>query len=130
MLDLTNVQVYLPIVVGVILPAVVALVTKQLATSKFKSLVLVGLSAVSSVIVPLIGATTYDIKAIINNFLVIFGTGVLSYYGLLKPQGVTEKIQSATPNFGAGSVDLPELDELEDVEYVGDDVVDGPTLEG
>lgn len=127
MTDLTNVQLYLPILVGVVLPALVALVTKQLASSRFKNLALIGLSAVSAVVVPLVGATTYDLKAIVNNFLVIFGTGVLSYYGILKPQGIPEKIQTAIPG-GLGNGALPDVEELEDVEYVDETVTDGPTL--
>jgi hypothetical protein len=129
MLDLTNVQVYLPILVGVVLPALVALVTKQVSSSRFKSLALVALSAVSSVVVPLVGATTVDFQAVANNFLVIFGSGVLAYYGVLKPTGVTEAVQTAVPG-GLGTSEAlpgPEFDEFDDVEVVGEDAVDGPT---
>jgi hypothetical protein len=127
MLDLTNVQVYLPILVGVVLPALVALVTKQVASSRFKSITLIALSAVSSVLVPQIGVDAVDLKAVLNNFLLIFGSGVLAYYGVLKPTGATEAVANAVPGGLGGAAPLPEPEFDDDVEVVDDSAVDGPT---
>lgn len=92
-------------VVGIVLPAVVALVTKELASSKFKNTVLIGLSALSSVLVPLLGSTTFNLKEVATTFVTVFGTSLLSYYGVYKPQGISSGIQSAVPS-GLGSVDV------------------------
>lgn len=105
------------VVVGVILPALVGLVTKELASSKFKNTVLLALSAASSVLVPLVGATTFDAKAVLTSFVTIFGTSTLTYLGIYKPQGTTAAIQAAIPG-GIGSVaELPDAGDevIEDV---------------
>jgi hypothetical protein len=103
------------IVVGVILPALVALVTKELASSKFKNTVLLALSALSSVLVPLVGSTTFDAKAVLTSFVTIFGTSTLTYLGIYKPQGATATIQAAIPGGLGAVVELPDA---------GDEVVD------
>jgi hypothetical protein len=111
-LDTMSFNDYLPFIVGVLLPAVVALATKQLASSQFKNIVLLALSAVSAVLVPLTTSdSALDLQSVLNNFLVVFGTSVVAYYGLLKPQGITDAIQNAVPG-GVGPVALPEVEEL------------------
>lgn len=114
-------------VVGVVLPAVVALVTKELATSRYKNTVLLALSAVSAVLVPLVGSDTFDAKVVFTSFVTIFGTSVLTYLGVYKPQGATAAIQEVIPG-GLGSVpELPEvpLDDEDDLEVVDEGVVEG-----
>jgi hypothetical protein len=124
MFENINTATTLAIVVGVILPAVVALVTKQLATSKFKNTVLLALSAVSAVLIPLLGSTTFDAQAVLTSFVTIFGTSVLTYLGVYKPQGTTDSIQAAIPG-GLGSVpELPEAEVGEELEEL-EELVDG-----
>jgi hypothetical protein len=120
----------LAVLVGIVLPALVALVTKQLATSRLKSLTLIGLSAIAAVLTPLVGSDVVDLQAVFSSFAVIFGTGVLSYYGVLKPTGVTDSIQSAIPG-GLGPVDesvytFPtEVDDKGDLEaLIGEEIDD------
>lgn len=95
-------------VVGVILPALVALVTKELASSKFKNTVLLALSAASSVLIPLVGSTTFDAKTVLTSFVTIFGTSTLTYLGVYKPQGATAAIQAAVPGGLGATAELPE----------------------
>jgi len=104
--DLFDTPTSIAFVVGVVLPALVGLVTKELASSRFKNTVLLALSAASAVLIPLIGATTFDVKAVLTSFATVFGTSTLTYLGIYKPQGATAAIQAAVPG-GIGSV--PEL---------------------
>jgi uncharacterized membrane protein len=126
-IDITQYQGWIAILIGVVLPAAVALVTKEMASSKYKNTALLVLSGIASVLVPLSGAASLDVKAVVTNFLTIFGTAVVSYVGIYKPRGTTAAIQSAVPG-GLGSVEeLPvgELDES-DLEPVDDTAVDLP----
>lgn len=111
-------------VVGVILPAVVALVTKELASSKFKNAVLIALSALTSVLVPLVGSSTFDVKQVVTSFATVFGTSLLSYYGVYKPQGITAGIQGAVPG-GLGSADVADGSLEDEVVTEGDAPVEG-----
>lgn len=128
--DLSEYQTQIAVVVGVVLPLIVALVTKQLASSRLKNTVLLGLSAVTALIVPLSVNPVLDVSVFTQSFLTIFGTSVLAYLGVYKPQGTTATIQDKTSQFGVGSNELPDITEYEDVEVVDASAVDGPTLEG
>jgi hypothetical protein len=134
MFDNLDTATTLAIVVGVVLPALVALVTKELASSKFKNTVLLALSAASAVLIPLLGSDTFDVQAVVTSFVTIFGTSVLTYLGVYKPQGATAAIQAAIPG-GLGTVDeLPEEGdgdfdlELEAEEL--EEIVDESAVEG
>lgn len=97
MLESFDTQTVITLLVGVVLPALVALVTKQVASSKLKNTALLALAALSSVLVPLIGAETYDWQAVVTSFLQIFGVSVLTYVGVYKPRGTTDAIQTKVP---------------------------------
>src|SRR6478735_4099557 len=104
MLENLDAVTVVTLLVGVVLPALVALVKKWNAPSKFKNVVLLALSALSSVLVPLVGNTEYDLKAIVIAFLQIFGVATLTYLGFYKPQGTTAAIAEKVPG-GVGPVD-------------------------
>jgi hypothetical protein len=83
------------------------------------------------VLIPLLGSTTFDAQAVLTSFVTVFGTSVLTYLGVYKPQGTTDSIQVAIPG-GLGSVpELPEPDldleaGLEDeLEFVDEGAVEG-----
>jgi uncharacterized membrane protein AbrB (regulator of aidB expression) len=129
--DLFDTPTTIAFVVGVVLPAVVALVTKEIASSRLKNTVLLALSALSSVLIPLIGSTTFDAKAVLTSFATVFGTSTLTYLGIYKPQGATAAIQAAVPG-GIGAVpelpeegdeviDVEEIEEVDDPEAVADE---------
>lgn len=122
-IDITQYQGWIAILVGVVLPAVVALVTKELASSKFKNTVLLALSAVSAVVVPLAGATSLDLKQFATSFLTIFGTAVLAYVGVYKPRGTTAAVQAAVPG-GLGTTVVE--DEFEEPDPADGEIVDVP----
>lgn len=107
-------QTALSIVVGALLPAVVALVTNTLASSRFKSLTLLALSALAGVLTPLVGSSTFNWQEVLASFAATFGTAVLTYYGLLKPTGATQAIGEAIPGGIGPSVALPGYEDVPD----------------
>ena len=105
--------------VGAILPAVVALVTNRLASSQYKSLVLLGLTGVSSVLTPLVGQAEVNWRTVVTTFIVQFGSAVLAYYGALKPLNIAGSdgaIQTKIPGgIGASNAeDLPGYDDFDE----------------
>lgn len=73
------------VLVGAVLPALVALITNRFASSQFKSLALLGVTAISSILTPLVGQATVNWRTVSTTFIVQFGSAVLAYYGALKP---------------------------------------------
>jgi hypothetical protein len=118
------------VAVGVLLPAVVAFVTNRFASSQFKSVVLLALTAIASILNPLLGSNDVEWKNVLTTFFITFGSAVLSYYGALKPLGIggtDGKIQTAVPG-GLGKAPeevIPEEDisDLEEADLPGYDEV-------
>ena len=79
------------IVANVLLPVVVAFVTKQNTLGKYKAYVLLALSAVSAGVLELQQAGTdgFDWKTWLVGIVIAFVTAAASHSGLLKPTGVT-----------------------------------------
>lgn len=86
------------LVVGVILPALVAFVTKEKESARTKALLLLALSVLAT-----IGQTVYqDLEnhqkivagALVYYFVVTYGTGILAYFGLFKPTGVDASLKA------------------------------------
>lgn len=101
----------LTLLVSVVLPALVALVTRRMASSGLKAVVLVGLAAVtgflSELLDALVHATVFDLGAALMMWLTAFIVAVAAHYGLLKPTGVTGSqgaIANAVPG-GLGADD-------------------------
>lgn len=94
-------QYWLTLIVGVVLPAIVALVTKRLASGGVKAITLLFLSVLAGWLTQVIQDDGhFELKATIANILLSFGTAVVAHYGLLQPIKVTGKqgaIQSAVP---------------------------------
>jgi len=94
MTTITTVQVA-SLFVGVFLPILVGLVTKRATNPTIKSLLLLGLSAVSGFLSEFIANTgnfAWD-QALLTS-VVTFVIGVATYYGLWTPTGVTAKAQA------------------------------------
>jgi hypothetical protein len=76
-------------IVGVVIPLLVALVTKQNASSRFKSWALLVLSALGGYFTTLLASDApVDWKSVGLATLSIFVTAVASYYGFTKPARV------------------------------------------
>lgn len=124
-------------IVGAVLPALVALVTNRFASSQFKSLTLLGLTAVSSVLTPLVGSATVNWRTVLTTFAVQFGSAVLAYYGALKPlniAGTDGLIQTKVEGgLGSGVTELKGFDEFDDDDpalFSNEGATDGVPTEG
>jgi hypothetical protein len=92
---------WLSIIIGSVLPALVALVTSRVADKWIKSVLLIALSAVTGVLLEIqAGGGAFSWKQALTTAAVTFASGVVAHFGALKPLGVTGSngvIQSAVP---------------------------------
>jgi hypothetical protein len=93
---------------AVVLPMVVAVVTKRLATGAVKAVVLTLLTVVASILQTIVQADgRFTVQVVVVNFVVTFVTAVATHFGLLQPLRVTGKagvIQEAVPGGVGASV--------------------------
>lgn len=102
------------VVVGLVLPVIVDLVTKRLASGAVKSSVLLGLSLITGVLTAFLqslnAAIPFDWAAAGYGAAVTFVFGVVSFFGLTSSLGISGKngaIQQALP----GGVGRPVQDD-------------------
>lgn len=91
------------ILVGTLIPVLVALVTKKVANSGLKGALNATLSVATGVLNVLVAnGGMADVTAMVNAALLAFTASIVTYYGLLKPTGITGKVQDSTASFGIG----------------------------
>lgn len=103
MVEFTVSAALLSVFAGAVLPVLTGLFTKELASGALKASILALLSAVTGLVngaITMGGAFTGD--AIVAA-AVTWMMAVATYYGYLKPAGVTEKVNAKTSSFGVGS---------------------------
>lgn len=87
--------------VGVVLPLLVALVTKNVSSARFKSLALLVLSGIGGYLTTLLASdAAVDWKTVGVAVLTIFVTAVASFFGFTKPAKIAGSdglIQAAVP---------------------------------
>ena len=85
------------LLIAFVLPVLVGLVTTRVTSGAIKAWLLAGLSLVTSLLVELgrsiASGTTYDLGVALLAALPAFVVSVASYYGLLKPTGITAAVQ-------------------------------------
>jgi len=88
---------------GLVLPLIVAAVTKSTASSSVKGWTLAALSGVAAVIAELLetGFVGFDWRELLNNLLLIFASAVIAYKGGLV-KAPAKNIADRTPNTGVG----------------------------
>ena len=92
----------LNLLVGLMIPLLVGLVTKEVTSSGIKGLLNALLSAVAGVLTVVIDnggswAFTQDMITVgVNTFLI----SIAAYYGVYKPTGASQKVQETTSDFG------------------------------
>lgn len=84
---------YLSALVGVVLPILVALVTRHATSPAIKSLLLLLLSAVSSVLTEALNDAAFNWQQSIFGAVLTFIVGFATYLGLWKPTGVDDKLK-------------------------------------
>ena len=93
-----SVAYWLTLVVTLVLPVAVAVVTKKATNSTLKALLLLALSAATTIISNLLAVDgVTDIGPMITETLSVFFVAVASYFGFWRtdPAGVTTKAQEA-----------------------------------
>lgn len=96
-------------IVGIVLPVLVALLTKAAAPDWVKAMASLLLSAVAGVLTPMLtaGDNPVDWKLVLITILQVFVLSVVAHIGLLKPVGLTGGagvIAVAVPG-GVGAID-------------------------
>ena len=97
---ITTAQV-VTLIVGVLLPMVVALVTKYETSPAVRAILLLVLSGVSGVLNDwLVADGAFDWGQAILSALTTFIVGVATLYGLWKPTGVSDRLTAVGSNTG------------------------------
>ena len=89
---------------GLVIPFLVAIVTKKVASSGLKGVLNLVLSAIAGSTVYLVAADGgYDVQGFVNATMNVFIVSIATYYGVTKPTGLTETVQNVTSGFGLGT---------------------------
>lgn len=89
---------FLTLLVQVVLPVLVAVVTRTSASARVKSLTLLGLTAVTQFISSWIdGFANFDLRVSGFNALIGLAVSVATYYGVWKPTGTSETASKLGP---------------------------------
>jgi VIT1/CCC1 family predicted Fe2+/Mn2+ transporter len=98
----------LSFVVGVLLPVLTGLVTKQAASGSVRAVVLLALSAVSGFVSNWLDAVTTHVPFNVGTtFITVLGTfvvGVAAHFGWWKPTGVSDAVKRVGGFIGPRSV--------------------------
>jgi len=93
----------LTFVVAMLIPVLTALITKSSASSAVKSITTLLLSGVATIIYRIIEANgVVNLKTALSTLAVTWFIAITTYYGLLKPTTVTQKVADIAPNSGIG----------------------------
>lgn len=97
--------------IGIAVPLLVALLSKKVSSGGLKATLNVALSAIGGSVAYLTSAEgDLDFAGYVNAVLNTFTTGIIAYYGFLKPTGISDTITEKTAGFGIGSPPAPELE--------------------
>jgi hypothetical protein len=89
-MNITVDAVWLDLVMGTVLPIVVAIVKRRYGRVWVGAVLLAVLAAAEAVLREVMGANgRFDIKPVLIHFFLTFISGVAMHFGLLKPVGVT-----------------------------------------
>lgn len=88
---------------GLLVPLLVALITKKFASPGLKGFLNLVVSAVVGSTVYLVAENGgYNWLGFVNGALDTFIVSVIAYYGVLKPTGIASTVSDATAGFGLG----------------------------
>ena len=93
----------LTFIVATAIPILTALLTKSSASSSVKSVLTLTLALVATAIQRIITANgVVNLKTAASTFVVTYIIAIATYYGLLKPTGVTGGVNKASARFCIG----------------------------
>lgn len=103
-------ELILYIALGFVLPSLVALVTKRLASGQVKSVVLIALSVVGSMLTELVqtGLDDFNWKTTLSRAVTLFYIAVGTHFGILKGTltGSNGKLAQVVPDKGIGTAQV------------------------
>lgn len=104
----THIDVGLLNFVGAAVPLLVGLVTKWKASARLKAIFNLGLSAIAGAVATAIQSKgSVDATQWFVGIGTTWGISILSYYGLWKPTGTAQTVESKTANIGVGPSSTP-----------------------
>lgn len=93
----------LTFIVGTAIPILTALITKARASSAVKAVVTLTLAVIAAAIQLAIEVNgVVNLRSFLANLAVTWIIAIATYYGLLKPTGVTGKVAQVAPDTGIG----------------------------
>lgn len=94
----------LNLLAGLIIPILVGIVAKKMASSGVKATLNFGLSAIAGALSVAIAANgQVEVGDWVSGMIQTFVVSTATYHGFLKPTGITDSVQNATAGFGVGS---------------------------
>lgn len=102
MTDLFLDPTIISIVLGSVMPILVGVVTKQVASNALKATALAFLSGVTGILAGAQTAGGIVSRETLMLAAVAWVVGVATHFGYYKPTGVSDKVQEKTSNFGVG----------------------------
>lgn len=118
---------------GLLVPLLVATITKKYASAGLKGFLNLVASAVVGSLVYLVAENGgYDWTGFVNASLDTFMTSIIAYYGVLKPTGLAGSFTNATAGFGFGSPPTFETDDKgaeEAGDQLGTDALETPVVD-
>lgn len=94
------------LLISVVLPVLVGLVTTRVVNASVKAVLLLALTAATGFLTEFAAPhpSGYSVSAAVILWVVSFGTGVLSHFGLWKPTGLAYKAQDVGASTASRSV--------------------------
>ncbi len=84
----------LSILIGTVLPILVGIVTTKVESRKLKGVLLLTLSAITGILTTAVNGGGVITKETIVASLVSYATAMAVHYGVYKPTGITETVQT------------------------------------
>ena len=92
----------LTILLSTVIPILVGIVTKEFAAGGLKAVILMAFSGLTGVVNSMIENEGVLTSETLTAAVVAWVTAVATYYGFLKPSGISEKVNTATAAVGVG----------------------------
>lgn len=119
----------LNLISGAVIPLLVGLVTKKVASQGLKAVLNALLSTLAGAVSVAIAASgTIVVGEVITSMITTFIASTALYYGVWKPTGVAGTVADIAPERGLGSPPLPDM-ETEDVGEESVETATDPVLE-
>ena len=98
----------LRLVVSFLAPLLVAVVTREVASSRLKSLCLAAITGAQTLVLGFLDSSDLDLNDLVRQFGLDMAIAIATYYGLWKPTGVASSVAHKTADIGFGAPSSPD----------------------